>query len=95
MLYQNLLYASLQPTQRATLSGRTGRALAAHYGERADEIASQLAVLFEGARDFATSAQYFVAAAQHSVALYGFREALSLAARRSILLGYANRTVPG
>lgn len=81
VLYQNLLYASLQPTQRATLSGRTGRALAAHYGERDDEIASRLAILFEGARDFATSAQYFFAAAQHSVALYGFREALSLAER--------------
>jgi predicted ATPase len=81
VLYQNLLFASLQPTQRATLSGRTARALAAHYGDRADEIAPRLAVLFEGARDFSTSAQYFVAAAQHSVALFGFREALSLAER--------------
>ena len=63
------------------MSGRTARALAARYGHRADEIASRLAVLFEGARDFATSARYFFVAAQHSVALYGFREALSLAER--------------
>ena len=81
VLYQNLLYASLQPTQRATLSGKTARALVARYGDRADEIASRLAVLFEGARDFSASARYFFAAAQHAVTLFGFREALSLAER--------------
>jgi hypothetical protein len=81
VLYQNLLYSSLQPTQRATLSGRAARALAAHYGERADDIASRLAVLFEGARDFPAAARYFFAAAQHAVTLFGFREALSLADR--------------
>ena len=81
VLYQNLLYASLQPTQRATLSGRTARALIAHYGDRADEIASRLAILFEGARDFTTAARYFFTAAQHAVTLFGFREALSLAER--------------
>ena len=81
VLYQNLLYASLQPTQRATLSGRTARALVTRYGHRDDEIASRLAVLFEGARDFAASARYFFAAAQHAVTLFGFREALSLAER--------------
>jgi hypothetical protein len=81
VLYQNLLYASLQPTQRATLSGRTARALVTRYGHRDEEIASRLAVLFEGARDFAVSARYFFAAAQHAVTLFGFREALSLAER--------------
>ncbi|HTI38671.1 MAG TPA: protein kinase [Vicinamibacterales bacterium] len=81
VLYQNLLYASLQPTQRASLSGRTARALVTHYGDRADEIASPLAILFEGARDFAASARYFFTAAQHAVSLFGFREALSLAER--------------
>ncbi len=81
VLYQNLLYASLQPTQRATLSGRAARALVTHYGGRADEIAPRLAVLFEVARDFASSARFFFFAAQHAVALFGFREALSLAER--------------
>ena len=81
VLYQNLLFASLQPAQRATLSGRTARALAAHYGDRADEIAPRLAFLFESARDFGAAARYFFTAARHAVTLFGFREALSLADR--------------
>jgi len=81
VLYQNLLYGSLQPTQRAVLSGRVARALVAHYGRRADQIAAQLAVLSETARDFATAAQYYCTAAQHAVGLFAFREALSLGDR--------------
>ena len=38
-------------------------------------------MLFETARDFAASAKYFFIAAQRAVALFGFREALSLAER--------------
>jgi tetratricopeptide (TPR) repeat protein len=80
VLYQNMLYASLQPTRRAALSGRVAKALVAH-GEHTPPGAARLAVLFEAARDFATSAQYYFAAAQHSVSVFGFREALSLAER--------------
>ena len=53
VLYQNMLYASLQPTRRAALSGRVARALVAH-GEQTPASAARLAVLFEAARDFAT-----------------------------------------
>ena len=81
VLYQNMLYASLQPTRRALLSGRVARALVSHHGEHTAAIAGRLAVLFEAARDFGTSAQYYFAAAQHSVALFAFREASSLAER--------------
>ena len=80
VLYQNVLYASLQPTRRAALSGRVARARA-HYGRRTRRPSRRLAVLFEGARDFAASAQYFFIAAQHAVGLFAFREALSLAER--------------
>ena len=81
VLYQNTLYASLQPTRRALLSGRVARALVRHYGERAGEIAGRLAVLYEAARDFRASAHYFLAAAQHAVTLFAFREAVSLSDR--------------
>ena len=81
VLYQNVLYASLQPTRRAQLSGRTARALAAHHQGDDAAIAGRLAILFEGARDFAAAAGYFFAAAQRAVALFAFREALSLAER--------------
>ncbi len=80
VLYQNVLYASLQPTRRATLSGRVAKALVAH-GDDAPAGAAPLALLFEAARDFAASARYYFAAAQHSAGLFGFREALSLAER--------------
>jgi len=81
VLYQNVLFASLQPTRRASLCGRIARQLATHYGDEAHTIASRLAVLFEGARDFASAAHYFFLAARRAVGIFGFREALSLADR--------------
>ena len=81
VLYQNVLYASLQPTRRASLSGRVAQALVRHHGDKASSIAGRLAALFEGARDFATCAQYYFTAAQNAVALFAFREALALADR--------------
>jgi serine/threonine protein kinase len=81
VLYQNELYASLQPTRRASLSGRVAGALVARYGDRSSDIAARLAVLFETARDFVAAAQYFFVAAQKALALFAFREALALAER--------------
>jgi predicted ATPase len=81
ILYQNVLFASLQPTRRVSLSKAIAAALVTHYGNDTAAIAPRLAVLFETARDFAGSARYFFIAAQRAVALFGFREALSLAER--------------
>jgi predicted ATPase len=81
VLYQNVLYGSLQPTRRAQLSGRTAQALAAHHAGDAAPVAGRLAVLFEAARDFPSAARYFFVAAQRAVSLFAFREALSLADR--------------
>ena len=81
VLYQNILYASLQPTRRASFSGKVARSLVAHHGGETMAIAARLAVLFDTAREFGTSAQYYFTAAQHSVTLFAFREALSLAER--------------
>jgi tetratricopeptide (TPR) repeat protein len=84
VLYQNMLYASLQPTRRALLSGRVARALVAHHDPAAPQAsgtAARLAVLFEAAREFASSAGYYFTAAQHAARLFAFREALSLAER--------------
>ena len=81
VLYQNVLYASLQPTRRAALSGRVARALVAHGDARAGERGTRSP---SSSRRRATSRRarrYYFAAAQHSVGLFGFREALSLAER--------------
>src|SRR5206468_1765510 len=47
---------------------------------RKGEIASDLARLYENARDFARAAQFCLAAAQNSAALFSHREAALLAA---------------
>jgi tetratricopeptide (TPR) repeat protein len=88
VLYQNALYATLQPTRRASLSGRVARALLAHHQGDHAAMAGRLAALFESARDFGQSAQFFLAGARHAVGLFAFREALSLAERGlSVLRG--------
>ena len=79
VLYQNLLYASLQPTRRAALSGRVARALVARHGGQVAGVAARVAALFEAARDFPASARYFCVAAGRSAGLFAFGEALSLA----------------
>jgi predicted ATPase/predicted Ser/Thr protein kinase len=81
VLYQNVLFASLQPTRRASLSGKVAQALVAHHGERDRNMASELAILFETARDFRQSAHYFFEAAQHAAGLFAFREAVMLSRR--------------
>jgi adenylate cyclase len=88
VLYQNALYGTLQPTRRASLSGRVARALVTHHPSERAAIAGRLAALFESARDFGRSAEYFLAGARHAVGLFAFREALSLAERGlSVLRG--------
>jgi hypothetical protein len=88
VLYQHALYGSLQPTRRASLSGRLARALEAHHPKDRAPIAGRLAALFEAARDFGRSAQYYLDGARHAVGLFAFPEALSLADRGlSVLRG--------
>ncbi len=81
VLYQNALFDSLQPTRRATLSGRVARVLVARHGNQVASVAARVAVLFEAARDFSACAQYFYIASARSAELFAFREALSLAER--------------
>jgi len=81
VLYQNMLYSSLQPTRRKAISERVANALLGHHGDLSSTIAGELAVLLEGARDFARSAHYFAIAARHSAGLFAFPEAVSLSDR--------------
>ena len=81
VLYQNALYGSLQPTRRASLSGRVARSLVSHLRGEHAATAGRLGALFEAAREFGPSAQYYLEGARHAVALFAFHEALSLAER--------------
>src|SRR5262249_5906502 len=81
VLYQNVLFASLQPTRRVSLARAIVGALVSHYGADAPSIAPRLAVLYETARGFASRAEVFHLAAPRAVSLSALREALSLADR--------------
>jgi predicted ATPase/tRNA A-37 threonylcarbamoyl transferase component Bud32 len=85
-LYQNALYASLQPARRAVLSAAVARALLGYYGEHSAAIAGEVALLFEAARDPARAADYFLQAAENAVRVSAHQEAIALARRGLTLL---------
>ncbi len=78
VLYQNVLFASLTPTRKASWSRVVAETLLEHYGEKDSSVASELAVLFEVARDPARSAKYYGLAAQRASKVFAFREAIVL-----------------
>jgi tetratricopeptide (TPR) repeat protein len=86
VLYQNALYASLQPTRRASLSTTIAQALLGYYGEKRAEVAAELALLLEVARDFSQAADYFLIAAQNATRVCANQEAVVLAQRGIELL---------
>jgi hypothetical protein len=55
VLYQNELYGSLRATRRASLSAAVANAMIGFHGEKNTAIASELALLFDAARDAARS----------------------------------------
>jgi predicted ATPase len=80
VLYQNVLYGSLQPTRRASTSGKVAQSLETHYpGEPSRAL--ELALLFDTARDFVNTTRCFLLAAQHQISLFAFREGVALARR--------------
>jgi len=80
VLYQQALYAGLQPSRRAALAIALAGALAEHYGD-AHAVASQLACLYEVGRDFQRAAQHFWLAAQNAASVFAHREAIVLTRR--------------
>ena len=86
VLYQNVLFASLTPTRKASWSRVVAETLLEHHGEQDSSVTSELAVLFEVARDPARSAKYYGLAAQNASKVFAFREAIVLSARGLELL---------
>jgi predicted ATPase len=81
VLYQNALDATLRPTRRASLSTAVAEALLGHYGEKCGDVAAELALLLEAARDFSRAADYFLLAAQNAARVFANQEAVKLARR--------------
>jgi predicted ATPase len=81
VLYQNALYAALQPTRKAAWSAAAARALLAHFGAKSAGLAAELAVLFEAARDPARAADHYLVAAENAARIFAHHEAVALARR--------------
>lgn len=74
-LYQNFLYGDLVNKRRIALHQQAGEQLVLHYGNRAPQLATQLALHFERGRDFARAVEYLIHAGDHAAKLYGYAEA--------------------
>jgi len=92
-LYLNALYGSLRPTRKTRLSKAVAEALLGFYGEQSGRVASELAALFEAAREFARAAEYYSLATENSLRVCAYKEAVILARRGLNLLDAAPESV--
>ena len=86
VLYQNALYAQLRATRRVALSAAVAETLTEFHGSRDAEIATELAALYEAARNNLRAAQYCRVATQQAAQLFASQEVLVLAKRGLALL---------
>ena len=75
-LYQEIAYSRLPPGRRARLHRGVGARLESAYGERAQEIAAELAAHFVRGRDTERAVSYLQLAAGQALARGGHREAV-------------------
>ena len=80
-LYQNVLYDRVSPSRRVQLHRRIAERGEEVYGERAREIAAELAMHFERGRDYKRAAKYLQRAADNAIRRHAYREAVVLARR--------------
>ena len=85
-LYQRALYARIPIGHRVGLHLRTGERLEGGYGERAGEIAGELAMHFERGRDYERAARYRRQAGEHALRQHANREAADHATQALHLL---------
>jgi len=81
LLYQNALYASLRPTRKAQLSAAAAESLIEFYGRQSETVASELAFLFEAARDWSQAYDHYLIAAHNASKVFANEEAGALAGR--------------
>ena len=85
-LYQNELYNSLMHTKRARLSRAAAEALEGFYGEKSNKVSSELAILFEAARNFNKAVAYYSIAATQAAQVFAYHEAIAFTRRGLILI---------
>ncbi len=75
-LYQEALTARVSGARRLGLHQRIGERMEAGYGARTEDIAAQLAVLFEGGRDYQRAVRYRQQASEKAVQRHAYHEAV-------------------
>ncbi len=93
VLYQNALYSTLRPARRVTLSNAVAEALLTLYGEQSATVASDLARLFEAAREFLRAAKYYLLAARNASRIFAASEAAALARQGLSVIQPASQTL--
>jgi predicted ATPase len=86
-LYQNVLYERMSASRRVQLHRRIGEQGEDLYGERAREIAAELAMHFERGSKYEQAVQYLQQAAENDIRRFAYQDAVGLARRGLDLLG--------
>jgi len=85
-LYQDVLYERLSASRRVQLHRRIGDEGEQLYGERAREIAAELAMHFERGADYNRAAKYLQQAADNAIRRFAYQEAVGLSRQGLALL---------
>ena len=85
-LYRNVLYERVSASRRVNLHRRIGEQGEELYGERAGEIAAELAMHFERGSNYEQAVKYLQQAAENAIRRFAYREAAGLARRGLILI---------
>lgn len=86
-LYRRVLYERTSMSRRAQLHRRIAEEGEVVYGQRAREIAGELAMHFELGRDYKRAASYFQQASDTAIRRFAYREAVGLARQGLELVG--------
>jgi len=86
-LYLDVLYKRVALARRSQIHGRIGERGEIIYGDRVGEIAAELAVHFEQARELTRTVKYLQLAAENAIRRFAYRDAVGLSRRGLELLG--------
>jgi DNA-binding winged helix-turn-helix (wHTH) protein/tetratricopeptide (TPR) repeat protein len=81
VLYKEVPYRLMAPMRRSQIHRRIGERGIEIYGNRASEIAAELAMHFEQSRDWPRAVEYLLQAAENAVTRSAHHEAIDLATR--------------
>jgi predicted ATPase len=86
VLHRDVPYRSMAPMRRSEIHQRIAERGVTIYGDRASEIAAELAMHFEESRDWPRAVQYLIHASENATHKSAYHEAIDLAQRGLAIL---------